>query len=62
MVVNFLMWKNRFGTSGQFTARQHHASTAAYTFQADIRSQASDRPFLRATGMWFAHPHDIVEL
>jgi hypothetical protein len=62
MVIGFLLWKDRFGSSGQFTARQHDTSTAAFALQAYIRSQACDRPLERTTGMWFTHPDDIVKL
>ena len=58
----FLLWKDRFGASGQFTARQHDTPTAAFTFQADIRSQACDPPLVRTTGVRFSHPYYIVEL
>jgi len=61
MMIGFLLWKDRFGSSGQFTARQHDTSTAAFTFQADIRSQACDYPLVRTAGMWFSHSHNIVE-
>jgi len=62
MIFVFLLWKDRFGSSGQFTASQHDTSTAAFTFQTYIRSQACDCPLVSAAGMRFSHPNYIVEL
>jgi len=62
MRLIFLLLKDRFGTAGQFSARQHDTPTAAFALQADIGSQAGDCPFVRAAWMRFAHTHNIFEL
>jgi hypothetical protein len=47
---------------GQFTPRQHHPPSAAFTLQADIRAKANDSPFIGAAGMWFAQAQLRIKL
>jgi adenine phosphoribosyltransferase len=62
MVSFLLFWKDRFGSSSQFAARQHHAPAANAALQPDIRPQTGYPPLVGTTWMRFAHPYDIVEL
>jgi len=38
----------------QFTAGEHYAPATALAFEADIRAETDNGPFIRAAGMWFA--------
>ncbi len=57
-----ILWQNRFNPPRQFAPRQHHAVTAAFAFQADVRAEAGDGPFVGAAGMRFAQAQEVVEL
>ena len=46
----------------KFTAGEHHASSAAFALQPDIRAETDNGPFIRATGMLFTQAQMIVQL
>ena len=54
--------KNCFATAGKFASRQHDPVTAGAALQADIRAETGNIPLISATGMWFAHADDVVQL
>jgi hypothetical protein len=54
--------KYGFGPARKFPAGQHHPMSAGAAFQANIRTQTGNIPFMPAAGMGFAHSHDVVQL
>ena len=51
----------RFEPFGQFAPCQQDAPSAASAFEADIRAQACDSPFVGAARMLFSEAQVIVE-
>lgn len=47
---------------GKFAAGKHDASSTASAFEANVRAEACDGPFVGAAGMLLAKPQVIVEL
>ena len=45
----------------KFAPRQHHAPSAAFAFQPNIRAETRDRPLIGATWMLFAEAQVVVE-
>ena len=45
----------------EFTAGQHHAPSAAFTFEADIRAETCDRPFVGTAWMLLAQAQVVVK-
>lgn len=45
----------------QFAPREQDAPTTAFAFQADVRAEACDCPFVGAAGVLFAQAQVIVE-
>jgi hypothetical protein len=51
-----------FETAGQFTPRQQHNALALQAFQADIRPQPDNLPFIPTAGMRFAQGHAVTQV
>lgn len=50
-----------FEPLAKFAPCQHDASSTAFTFEADICTEARDSPFVGAARMLFAKPQVIFE-
>jgi len=57
-----MLRKVGFESFCKFTAGEHHASSAAFALQPDIRAEPDNRPLVRATGMLFTQAQMIVQL
>jgi hypothetical protein len=50
-----------FESLGEFTPGQKNAPPTAFTFEADIRAETSDSPFVGAARMLFTQAEMVVE-
>ena len=50
-----------FEPPGKFTPGEHNASSAAFAFEANIRAQTGDGPFIGAAWMLFPEAEMVVE-
>jgi hypothetical protein len=51
-----------FEPFGKFTASQHYAPSATFTFKTDICAKTCDGPFIGTAWMLFAEAQVVVEL
>jgi hypothetical protein len=62
MLLGFMRGEIGFEPFGKFAPGKHNTSSAAFTFQSDIRAEACDGPFIGAAGMLLAQAEMVVEM